>query len=238
MKSFWISCFFLLIIQIPVHLFCQNSRLGDFSNAQQFMEDVAGRPIYLKLEYNVQGSPFYPDQYYKANVFLKSGKIYKDVPVRFNIEQNLVLFKQQNGTENVAITPISKIIFTDTSNGGEVAYKVFENGFSPVDSLSETTFYEVIQSGKIKLLKYRVVRFTDQKGYGQASITRIFEQKEIMFLCKADGKVVKMEKGKESFLSYISDKQTEIGSFIDKNNLKCRKEVDWKKIVAYYNSLF
>ena len=90
MKAVWISCFFLLIILAPATIFCQNNRLGDYGNAQQFMEDVLGRPVYQRVEYNVQGSPLYPDQYYKADIFLKSGRVYGDVPVRFNLEQNLV----------------------------------------------------------------------------------------------------------------------------------------------------
>lgn len=38
-------------------------------------------------------------------------------------------------------------------------------------------------------------------------------------------------------ISFLDDKKDAISKFIDTNDLKCKKESDWKTIVAYYNSL-
>jgi hypothetical protein len=87
-------------------------------------------------------------------------------------------------------------------------------------------------------LKYHSVSFSDKKYYGQASITRIFDQKENYYICFTDGAMKKIEKGKDDFLSLFADKKTELSKYIDQQKIKCRKENEWKKIIAFYNSLY
>jgi hypothetical protein len=233
--------FFVGLLFSAQPLFSQRRLLDavqTYSNAQQFMEDVLGRPIYQKVEYNIEGTPFYPAEYYKANIVLLSGRVYSDVYVKFNLLENLVLFKLPDGSENSATTAIRKIFFTDTSNGGAMLNVTFENGFAPIDKLSEETFYEVLELGQAKLLKHHKVVYNDKRYYGQASYTRIFDQYETYYVCLPGNDMKKIEKGKEALLSLFADKKTELKGFIEKNRLKCRNENDWKKVIAFYNSLF
>ena len=228
-----IQFFFAFVIE------AQSSRFTvDYNNAQQFMEDVMGRPIYLKVEYNIEGSPFYPEEYLRANVYVRNGKIYTGIYVKFNLQENLLLYKQADGTEMSAAIPIQRVIFTDTSNGWVFYNSIFESGFPSINNQNENTFYEVLDSGKVKLLKYHTVKFTDKKYYGQASITRVFEQSEFYYAYLPNGTIKKMEKGTEFFLSLFTDKKEQLREYIEVQDLKCRKENDWKKAITYYNSLF
>ena len=241
MKRLWQITVIVFMIQMMFaeDAMAQSSRyVANYNNAQQFMEDVMGRPIYLRVEYNVEGTPFYPEEYYRANIYIKNGRIYTGVFVKFNLQENLVLYKLSEGTEMSATTAIKRILFTDTSQGWIMHNVIFENGFPPVDNQNENTYYEVLDSGKVKLLKYHAVKFTDKKYYGQASITRIFDQTETYYVCLPGGIMKKIEKGKEAFLSLFTDKKAEISKYIEGQKLKCRKENDWKKAIAYYNSLF
>ncbi len=215
---------------------CQNAGLAGVNNTQQFMQDVHGRPVYLMTEYNTQGSPFYPEKYVKANLYLKGGSVYHDIPVKFNLQQNLVLYQLADGTENAAITPIQKIIFTDAGADGDMLNKTFKNGFKSLDTLNQETYYEVLDSGKISLLKYHGLKITDQKFYGQASITRVFDFMNVLYLSLPNRKMVKAEK--ETLLSGIEEKKNELEQYIQKENIKLRKESDWKKLINHYNNLF
>ena len=210
----------------------------DYSNAQQFLQDMNGKPIYLKVNYNIEGTPFYPEQYYKADLFIKNGKTYENIYVKFNLQENLVLFKSPDGVEMSATSAVQKIIFTDTINGGIMINKVFENGFPAIDKQNENSYYEVLDSGKVKLLKYHAVRYTDKNYYGDASITRVFEQTEICYFYEPGKRIKKIEKGMKELLSLFTDKRTELNKYIDEQKLKCRNENDWEKVIAYYNSLF
>jgi hypothetical protein len=213
------------------------SSVYDYNNSQQLMQDVSGKPFYMKVNYNIEGSPFYPDEYYLAIVFEKNGRIHNNVYVKFNLQENLLLFKLPDGTEMSVVTPVNKIIFTDTSEGGKMLNRVFENGFTPVDKQNEQTYYEVLDSGKVELLKCYSVRFDDRKYYAQASITRVFQQTATYYLRLADGTMKKIEKGTDALPSLLVDKKDELQKFIGEKNLRCRKENDWRKVIAYYNSL-
>ncbi len=212
----------------------QRNFTGNFNNAHELMADISGKPIYLKVEYNVEGTPFFPEEYYKADIYIKKGKAYKDVYVKFNLQENLVLFKMSDGTELSASVPIQKVRFTDTSRN--MYNMVFENGFPAVDKQNEESYYQVIDTGKASLLKYHTVSYIDKKQYGNASMTRVFEQAQSYYILR-DAVMKKIEKGQEEFLSLFPDKQAELKRYIGQNKIKCRKEDDWKKLVAYYNSL-
>src|ERR1044071_1922443 len=153
MKRIYPAVLVLLLIQVILSEKLLSQRLArdavyNYSNAQQFMQDVSGKPIYLKVEYNVEGTPFYPDEYLRANVYLSHGKIYTGIYVKFNLQENLVLYKQADGSEMSAATPIKRVIFTDTSNGWIFYNAIFESGFPSIDKQNENTFYEVLDSGK------------------------------------------------------------------------------------------
>lgn len=212
----------------------QRSFTGNFNNANELMTDISGKPIYLKVDYNVEGTPFFPEEYYKADIYIKKGKAYRDVFVKFNLQENLVLFKMADGTELSSSVPIQRIRFTDTSRN--MYNMVFENGFPSVDKQDDQAYYQILDTGKITLLKYYSVSYLDKKQYGNASITRTFEQSQHYYLLQA-GTMKKLEKGQDALLSHFADKKDELKKYIEENKLKCRKEEDWKKVITHYNSL-
>ncbi len=211
---------------------------GNFNNSLELLTDVGGKPINLKVDYNMEGTPFYPAEYTRADLHVKSGKIYRGIMVKFNLMDNLLLLLMPDGKELVATNYIRRLVFTDTLNGEIVFRGIFERGFPAVDGHTEDMYYEVLDTGRLKLLKFHSVTYIDQRQYGQASITRVFEQSDTYYLYPVDGKMRKLEKGKDALLSLIGDKKDELGEFINQQNIKCRKESDWKTVIAYYNSLF
>ncbi len=229
-----IVLFFLLQLIFVPGTRAQRNFTGNLNNVNELMTDINGKPIYLKVEYNVEGSPFYPEEYHKADIYIKKGKAYKDVYIKFNLQENLVLFKMADGTELSSTVPIQKIRFTDTSRN--IYDMVFENGFPAVDKQDEGSYYQVIDTGKASLLKYFSVSYIDKKQYGNASITRVFEQAQSYYLLH-NGVMKKIDKGQEAFFSLFPDKKEELKKYVGQHKIKCRKEDDWRKVIAYYNSL-
>src|SRR6185436_10138879 len=120
-----VLCFFIAGGQI------RTSATGDYNRALELMTDVSGKPIYLKVNYNIDGSPFYPADYYRASLYTRGGKVYEGINVKFNMMDNLLVMKLDDGTELVAISPITRVIFTDSVRIG-MLNTVFEKGFPPV----------------------------------------------------------------------------------------------------------
>ncbi len=211
---------------------------GNYNNALELLTDIGGKPINLKVEYNMEGTPFYPAEYSPADLYAKNGKIYRGILVRFNLLDNLLLLKMPDQTELVATNYIRRLVFTETAGGDIVFKNVFQREFPAVDGRNEDSYYEVLDSGKLKLLKFHSVTYIDQRQYGQASITRVFEQTETYYLYPVEGKMRKLDKGKDAFLALLPEKKEELATYLTARDLKCRKENEWKNAVAYYNSLF
>lgn len=236
MKNIY-SCMLSLLLIQPCFLSGIQAQVpvittGNMAGMGQWL-DMSGKPVLQKTEYDAEGSPYYPQEYYKATVFIKNGKTYSNIYVKLNLYENLVLYKEPDGTELAATVTIQRIVFTDTASN--IYNMVFENGFPSAGKQNDGSYYQVLDSGKTKLLKYYWVDLSDIKGYGEASVKRVFEQKQFYYLLLG-GKMTKLEKGQEALLSILTDKKEEIKKYIEKQKIKCRSEDDWKKVIAYYNS--
>ncbi len=208
---------------------------GDFSNAQVFMSDANGRPLYMHTEYEVEGTPFYQDEYCLATIKLRKGKSYHNIRVKLNLFTNRVIYEDNDGKEMEATTPIDRIEFmhcTDASKN-----KILVSGYPPVDELNEEQYYVLVDSGKATLLKYIQVLYRDTKFYGKANTTRVFEQKESYYIYVPGKGMQKLTKDNDAVIAALPAKKNEVARYITSNNLKCRREEDLKKVFAWYNSL-
>ena len=198
------------------------------------MEDAHGRPIRPQTTYKVEGSPYYPDNYSAARLSFANGKKNSAVKAKLNLYDNTILYINDKGVEMEVIVPILKIEFADSVNGGFNV--VFQNGFSG-NSLKEKIYYQVLDSGKLTLLKQIAVNYRDFTPYGTAVITRQFEQKPAYFILNGSS-VNKIGKNGENILEILADKKSEITNYISIHGLRLKYEADLVSVIRYYNSLF
>lgn len=150
---------------------------------------------------------------------------------------NELLFITPDGIEMAATSPVQKIIFTDPSDNGVMLNITFQKNFPAIDKQTAESYYEVLDTGNVKLLKYHKITYDDRKGYGEATTTRFFQEAEIYYLYSEKTGIVRLEKGKNFLVSFLNDQKEQVSQFIDSNDLKCRKEADWEKVIVYYNTL-
>lgn len=230
-------CLFLFSYACFPELSAQQLTTGAANSSNQILTDVVGQPAYLKVTYNMEGSPFYPTEYTRSDIYTKGGKKYPSIGAKFNLESGVLLIKLDDGNELEVTTPVPKIVFSDAGLSGTMLNTVFQNGFPAVGNQTNLTYYQVLDSGKIALLKYFSVTYMDKKEYGQASITRVYEQKETWYVYLPDKSMQKVEKGKDAFLAVFPDKKDLVRQYIDQNGYKCKKEDDWIAVIKYYNGL-
>jgi hypothetical protein len=231
--TFFGLLFLTLLIQTSA--FGQRNFTNNFNNANELMTDVTGKPIYLQVNYNIDGTPFFPEDYRRGSIKTAGGKLYENLLLKFNMLEDKLLMKLDDGTELVTITPVSQVIIDGIT--GVVNAKVFQHGYPVTDGHTLTTWYEVLDSGKMQLLKLREVKYDDKRYYGQASITRVFTISEIYYLFSND-KMIKLQKGRDALVLQMADKRDEMYAYLNVNDLSCKKESDWIKAVNHYNSLF
>jgi len=226
----------LLLMMVCQLSHAQSSRaVFDYSNAQQFMNDANGRPLYIHTEYEVEGTPFFSDDYCTANLKVRKGKTYANIKVKLNLQENLVIYDAGDGKEMAATSPIEKIEFMHCNDPAK--NKTLLSGFPAIDGQNESSFYLLLDSGQTTLLKYIKVNSHDTKYYNNPNTTRVFEQKELYYTYVPGKGISKLNRDTDAVLSLFGNKNAAVGSFIAKNDLKCRREEDLVKVFSYYNSL-
>jgi hypothetical protein len=201
-----------------------------------FMNDGNGRPLYIKTNYVADGSPYLFDEYNFAEITSVSGIVYRQVRVKLNMVDNQVQYMSDKGEELVANLLIKKIKFLNAVDEDQKHIEITVESFDEALNTSGSIIYQVIDSGKVMLLKKTVINTRDEKKYGEATITRHFEkiQSDYLFV---NHEMKKIQKRKSFFVEVLTDKNKEVETFIDENSLKCKNTLDYKKIIAYYNSL-
>ncbi len=192
------------------------------------MQDFTGKPIMNSRVIEVEGSVFYDEAYKNANVYLANGLELTGIKVKLNLRDNIVYYLNNEGAEMEAVSKIKRIIFV-----GEGA--IFENGFPAVNNQDARTYYHVIISGKASLLLLTSFVDGEYKAFSSAVTTKQIDKvKEIYGV--SPGFITKLTRSEE-LIQLLSDKSKQVYDFISKNNLKCRKQPDYEKVINYYNSI-
>lgn len=205
------------------------------SSSNPFLSDVNGRPLYTNTNYIAEGSPFFTDEYYPARLTGLNGKTYQVVKVKVNILERIVQYLSDDGKEMATTVAIRQIQFSSFSPSTDK--NVILQSFETAINEPGASVYQVLDTGRIKLLKKITIASHDEKKYNDASTTRIFERKEVFYYRRPDGQIKKLEKGKHAMLELFSDQRAKLEHFIDEHHLACKSVSDYCQIFSYYHSL-
>lgn len=204
----------------------QYSRMADETSA--LMTDAMGQPFYPQQKYNWEGKIFFPDEYANATVTIAGGKVYRNIRAKINLLNNTLLFTDSAGKEFVATLPVERLEF----EGPDTAKTVFIKPARDTGS----ALYQLLDSGRVSLLKKIFITYKDQSAYGSTAITRIFEQKHAYFSLRG-GSLLVLDRTKPALLSLMDDRAELVRTFIEQRKLKLRREADLVRLFRYYNSL-
>lgn len=212
-----------------------NSGLNNYSNAQQFMNDANGRPLYVHTDYSIEGSPFYYPEYCTAVLKVQNGKTYSGVKVKINLLDNSIVYDAGDGKEMVATSAIEQIRLYNCSEPSK--NQVLVSGMPGVDKQDSKAWYIRLDSGSVHLLKYIQVIYRDTKYYGSNLTTRVFEQKESYYAYSSDKGMVRLARDNEVVMAVLAGRKKQVQDFVAANEIRCKKEADLVKLFQYYNSL-
>lgn len=221
---------FLIILVL-----CSKINFGQGKIVSLFITDITGKPINLTTTYNITGNPYFPDNYATSVLYLKGGGKIENIKTKIYLPDYSVLYSLNDTADMVAVSVIEKITFSSllTTDLDKIEFQLFP---SP-GNLKVQKYYQVIDTGNIKLLKLYTSDFTDTKEFGSASVTRTYEKRTDMYAYSPVLGVSKIT-GSDKLLSGVfADKQKEMADFINKNKINFKREKDLKKTFFYYNSL-
>ena len=183
----------------------------------------------MKAE-DVEGSAYLDEQFIVGVVALSTGVKYSGIPLRYNVYNDLIEFRNNSGkvfniNNPEAISELSigdsKFIYTDC--------KLHKN--------NKKLFTEVISEGDISLLKHHRIKLKPAKQaeiHKPAQPPMLVKMPSEYLIKKSDGNA-QLFRNKKELLMLLSDKSEEINELIKQQNLSINEEKDLVTIVGYYN---
>ncbi len=211
------------------------AQIGSYSfsgNSNVLYNDGYGIPWSNPVLYNTDGSPFYDTSFCIGSIQLPNGKIYNGIKLKLNLEEQKILFEVEDGKAFILSVPVARIELGCNSSPQPA---VFRSGFMPIDKQNERSLYQVLDSGKVLLLKHTEIRFKDSKAYNSNDMTRSYRQLSSYYLWMPGKGLVKVPGSENDLVALLSDQQRVLNDAIYKEKMKLRKEADLIKIISLYN---
>jgi hypothetical protein len=178
----------------------------------------------------VEGTPYLSENWSYAKIMLADGRKFDSVLLKLNLYENKIHFKDQNGGERMVATQVREIEIRDASSKWNNA--VFVSGYGE----DKNMFFQVLTDGnKAELLKKMNVIIRELKVFN-APNQKSFELQERLFIYSSVTGTLYQENKNCSSLMNAFKNDSKITGFISSNDIKCNKEKDMTKLVAYYNS--
>lgn len=202
-------------------------------------DQIGGWPIYgsdrfhLGTDATIEGDYTLPKTYKPANLYTTSIQFYPAIPAYFNLIFHTLIYKDEDGVEKYPEKVLPRIAFLD-DNGKESM--VFKSGFPFIDTLDGSTYYQVLDSGKITLLKYYSTYFLDNKEPFTNRFTRTYHILENYYALLPNQKLVHLKLSNSDILEILQDKKAAMDAYINKNKIKSKKEKDLIELFHYYNN--
>ena len=184
----------------------------------------------LKMS-DIQGTPYLDEEFNSGKIISGEGKIYENVPLRYNAFTDDLEFKK--GDDSYNIDP--KTIVKRAEFGGVV----FSCMSYESNSKTQTGFFEILTEGKATLLVKYTVRFLEKeavKAFAEPKPAR-FDAAQKEYFITFDGSPAKLISNKKSLLEMFGAQKSEMESFISKNKLSVKSDDALTKIVVHFNSL-
>ena len=182
---------------------------------------------------DVDGSPLMFDEWKKGEVTLKNGEKYLIDKMNLDASRNQFVYLVNDSlyefSDNIRLVKI----FGEDHQSNNTSDKVFRNDINPVAA----NFVEVLTKGKVTIFcEYNKKPEGENYSNGIVNNTRKYVL-HAYYYSVMDDKVIPVKFNSSTFDDLITDKNNQVNNFIKSNNLKIKKELDFLKAIAYYNSI-
>jgi hypothetical protein len=202
-------------------------------------QDVTGNPDRVLVELSkrrtstpvvdYEGSPFLNENFVKGEIYRSENKSI-DVPLRYNIFNDDIEFKQNNIVYALPAEPkIKKVQFDGNTF---IVEPIGKGNFE---------FLFLLDSGKVVLMSKKKVALFQEKKRPSAFETKPPKAKFIrehdVFFYKIGEREIKKVSSLKSLIESLPDKQDDVNQFVKKEKISAKKEEGLVRLIKYYNSL-
>ncbi|TCD22112.1 hypothetical protein EZ456_18390 [Pedobacter psychrodurus] len=216
---------FLLLSLISIKSYSQYA-LSPFADAQG--------TLLREIKYeDVTGSPYLFDYWIKGKVTTKSGKHYVDMPLKYNVMDDKLIFKHENGNLMYFAEPVTEF---ELLNPELNISNKYINGLPAIDHFNSASYFKVIFSGQTSLFKKTNKKIIESKQYGSAITNKSFNTTNSYFVL-SNGNFLKITPTKKAILVLFPSKEQELNNYLKKEKIDFKQDSDLKKLFEYINKI-
>jgi hypothetical protein len=202
------------------------------ANTDATIADLPLKPLRLPSLAEVGGSIFMTPDFNLAVVQLSNGTTVRNVPVKFNIFNNVVVV-QRDGQE-LKLESFDLIDYIHTSAGTE-KHVLLSQGYPDIDNHSPATIYQVLAKGpKIHLLKFLTQKVEDAPSLGEYSRRELVTSHQL-YVYFSGGEIKKISTGKKAVSEVLSQWSATIEEIVKAKSLNLKSENDLALLVEELN---
>jgi hypothetical protein len=216
-------------------LMATSSLFGQASpETEATIDDLKVSPMRIPALQEVTGSPFMTAEYKNATIHLKDNKYVADIPVKFNIYNNFMMVKMDDGQE-LKLDNFKSVTWDEKNDDGTVKHYEFAMGYPEVDKHSDRAVYQVLSAGpNAHLLKYISQKVEDANTLGDYS-RRELVRTEQLYLYIPGKEIKKIKASKKDIAEALPALAGKIEEIAASNNLKLKSESEIVTLVEALN---
>ena len=225
----------LLLQTIPCMIHGQSNFVQDDLQHKVILYDVDGHPIGNEAV-ETKGSPLFVAKWKLGWIRLADGRLFQGVPLKLDLEKQIVHYRRADGSDiEVAQGQIKELAILDTVAGAAAVYR-FACGFQPIDNQSQTSFYLILDSGKVRILESMRKKINQEKDEFSGETHREYSLFNDFYVC-SEGKMARIKGNAKFFLELTKDKHDQMDDYLQKTKVSFRSMDDIRQFIHYYNGL-
>ncbi len=199
------------------------------SACAQFHDKLQGKPYDTEANNVTEGSPLFPEGWYKGVITLKSGEILDGIPIRYDKVNDRLLYEEEGQFYTAGPEVIQFHIPSDN------ALYDFKKGYPKTGKLTDQAFYEVLHDGTTKLLKRRSSVISEEKGEND-TVSRKAEDAQQYYVLKDKKMTVLKEPFEQTLLNLLADKKALMKMVITEQQLEFNEDIDIVTLLEEYDA--
>ncbi len=226
--------FLLLFFFLAFHLAAQQDipLMEAADNTWRLQEMKNGGSAFIAPK-AIAGTPYLNKSFEKGKLVSKVNLKFPEIPLRYNVYTDKIEYKAPDGTI-YALKDQNKI---KTYTIGDTTF-IFSPYYAKKNKI-ESGYFQVLNTGKVTaLVRYKVFLLpaTPERPYTPAKPERFSEITKDFYI-KVGEEPARLVSNAKSFEQYFPGYKKQLNQFIKKEKLHLQKEADFKKLVAYCNTL-
>lgn len=172
------------------------------------VDNLAGQGLYYaingepfvgsKFSKVVEGSPFFKDEWMKGSITLDKGKQYHNLSLKVNLLDGTLILLNDKNVEIEITTPIREVVLTDIMNGN--TFRFVHSAF--ICTAVGKSWYTILDSGKVQLLRNEKRILVENKPYGSATIEQYIRNQPDYYVLSA-GRCFKVKNTAELYRKLV-----------------------------------